>query len=196
MTATKTLLGTIETIAADAPEEGLTLGEIADRLNESAFGALLVVLAMPCCIPGLYIIPQIVALPMLAIAAQLALGRDEPWMPARLAARMIDKTGLTRTASGGRKWFGWTELFARPRLTFLSSRLAERWIGVILCVFCASILVPLPLTNTVPGIAVAIVAFGLLSRDGLLILGGLAIGTAWIAALVYAAITGIGFLAG
>lgn len=51
-------------------------------------------------------------------------------------------------------------------------------------VFCASILVPLPATNTTPGIALAIAALGLLTRDGLLILAGLVLGTVWIALLL------------
>ena len=50
--------------------------------------------------------------------------------------------------------------------------------------FIASVLVPLPATNTVPGIGVAIASIGLITRDGLLVLAGLFIGTAWILLLV------------
>ncbi|MEO1476739.1 MAG: exopolysaccharide biosynthesis protein, partial [Pseudomonadota bacterium] len=57
-------------------------------------------------------------------------------------------------------------------------------IGLFLLVFCTSILIPLPATNTVPGIAVAIVGFGLLAKDGLLILPGLALGSAWVTGLI------------
>ena len=45
------------------------------------------------------------------------------------------------------------------------------------------------LTNTVPGIAVVIVAMGLLQRDGLLVIFGSIVGTAWIASLVFAGAT-------
>ncbi|MEM0986750.1 MAG: exopolysaccharide biosynthesis protein [Pseudomonadota bacterium] len=181
-----TLLESIEALAVDAQEDGFSLAEIMDRLDERAFGAMLFVLALPCCIPFLYGVPQVVSLPMMAIAAQMAWGREEPWLPGALARRRVNREGLSSTAKGGKKWFGWVERIARPRLTFLTGRGPERAIGVLLCLFCASILVPLPMTNTTPGFAVALVAFGLMERDGLLVLVGLVIGTLWIAALVAA----------
>ncbi|MEM8617402.1 MAG: exopolysaccharide biosynthesis protein, partial [Pseudomonadota bacterium] len=95
-----------------------------------------------------------------------------------------DKAGLTRMARFGRTWFGWLEWVAFPRLTLLSSKPAERLVALFLTAFCASILIPLPGTNTVPGIAVAIAAFGLMSRDGLLILLGLVLGCGWLAFLI------------
>ncbi|MEO1405516.1 MAG: exopolysaccharide biosynthesis protein [Pseudomonadota bacterium] len=180
----KTLIETLEDMGEAASEEGLSLGGIRDQLDQSAFGALLIALAMPVSIPLLYGVPQVVAVPMLFLAAQMVIGRKEPWLPAKLANRMISKSGLQQMARGARKWFGWVERLAYPRLTFLASRPAERIIGLFLCVFCTSILIPLPATNTVPGIAVAIVGFGLLAKDGLLILPGLALGSAWVTGLV------------
>lgn len=179
----KTLIGTLEIMAETAPAEGLSLGEIRAQLDQRAFGALLIVLAMPVSIPFLYGVPQVVSVPMMALCAQMMMGRAEPWLPEKLAARVMNKSGLQSMAAGARKWFGWVERLARPRLQFLASRPAERVIGLLLCAFCASILVPLPLTNTVPGIAVAIVGFGLLAKDGLLIIPGLILGTGWIAGL-------------
>lgn len=195
MTNARTLLQSVEAMAEEAGEEGFTLKEIMDRLDERAFGAVLFMLALPCCIPFLYIVPQIVSLPMMALAAQMALGREEPWLPNALANRRIDKEGLTNTARGGRKWFGWVEVIARPRLTFLTGKAPERVIGLILCVFCASILVPLPMTNTVPGFAVAAASFGLIQRDGLLVLGGLVLGAAWVGVLIFGVIFGLDFVA-
>ena len=63
-------------------------------------------------------------------------------------------------------------------------------IALFLTVFCASILVPLPSTNTIPGIGVAITAFGLMSRDGRLVILGMLIGMAWVSLLVTAAAFG------
>ncbi len=194
--AAATLLQTIEMMAADAPEEGFSLRDIFDRLDERAFGAALFILSLPVCIPGLYVIPQIVSLPMMALAGQMAAGREEPWLPEKFSRRKINREGLEKTAGFGRKWFGWIERFARPRLQFLTGRLAERIVGAIMCVFCASILVPLPLTNTVPGIAVAIAAFGLMARDGLLVTGGLVLGSVWVTGLIGSVIFGALFVAG
>ncbi|MEO0466800.1 MAG: exopolysaccharide biosynthesis protein [Pseudomonadota bacterium] len=191
----RTLLQSIEAMADEATPEGFSLRQIMDRLDERAFGAMLFVLALPCCVPFLYLVPQIVSLPMMALALQMAIGREEPWLPAKLADRIIDKAGLTSTARGGRKWFGWVEALARPRLTFLTGKGPERVIGAILCLFCASILVPLPMTNTVPGFAVALASFGLIQRDGLLVIVGMILGSLWIGALVYGLTFGLDFAA-
>lgn len=178
------LLSALEAIAADTGEEGCTLGEFVDALGERAFGIILFAMALPVSIPFLYGVPQIMSLPMMALSAQMAMGRDEPWLPAKFKARRLSKAGLDRMARSGRKWFGWLEALARPRLRFLSGPSAERAIGVIFMIFCASILVPLPATNTTPGIALAIAALGLLTRDGLLIIAGLILGLVWITLLL------------
>ncbi len=192
----KTLLQTIEALAEAAPEDGFSLREIFDKLDESAFGAVLFLLALPCCIPFLYGVPQIVAVPMIALAAQMMAGRAEPWLPEGLARRKIDKKGLTQMARGGRKWLGWIEALIRPRLSGITGKRSERVIGAFLVFFCASILVPLPMTNTVPGFGVAIASFGLMQKDGLAVIAGLIVGTVWICGLIVAALTGATFLAG
>ncbi len=179
------LIAALEEIAAEAGETGLSLGAFSHRLGERVFGVLLFALAIPVCMPFLYGVPQVVALPMMAIAAQMAAGRPEPWMPRRFAERQIGKAGLERMATGARKWFGWVESLARPRLTFLSGPTAERLVGGVFVLFCASILVPLPATNTTPGIAIALASIGLITRDGLLVLAGLVLGVAWIALLIF-----------
>lgn len=186
----KTLLQTIEALAARAPEEGFSLRAIFDQLDESAFGAGLFLLALPCCIPFLYGVPQVVSLPMMALAAQMAMGREQPWMPEKLGNRKIDRKGLTQMASGGRKWLGWIERIVRPRFTMITGKRSERVIGLFLCIFCASILVPLPMTNTVPGFAVAIASFGLMQKDGLMVIAGLVIGSAWVSGLIGAVMFG------
>jgi hypothetical protein len=188
------LLQAIEALAADAPEDGFSLSEIMTRLDERAFGTFLFILALPVCVPFLYGVPQIVAVPMLALAFQMVIGRATPWLPAKFAQRKLSKAMLTRMAQGGRKWFGWLERITRPRLTFLATKTAERVVGVFFLIFCTSILIPLPATNTVPGIGVAIAAFGLMARDGIVVLLGLLIGSVWVSLLVLAPFIGLSFI--
>lgn len=179
----RTFLQSFEAMAEEAGEAGLSLYDILDRLDERAFGAMLFILALPCAIPFLWGVPQIVALPMLALTLQMLAGREEPWLPEKFGQRMIEKKQLGRLSRLGRKWFGWLERFAHPRLTFLTGKKSERLVALFLTVFCASILLPIPGTNSVPGVAVAIVAFGLMARDGILVILGGLLGSAWIAIL-------------
>ena len=161
------------------------LGDLINALDERAFGFLLLLLALPCCLPFVYLLPQIVALPMLALAAQLAMGRAHPWLPGALHRRSFDIVSFKNVLGRSQKYVGWFERLARPRLTFLTDKTGARVVGLIMLIPTASILLPLPSTNTVPGIGVAIAALGLIERDGLLVLLGLIVGLLWVCLLVF-----------
>jgi len=169
---------------ADGPE--VSLQWVLAQLNERAFGLFLLILALPCCIPFLYGIPQIVSLPLMFVAAQIFLGRRMPWLPARLAARTVSTAGLSDLSRRAGPWLRRIEALSRPRISVLTRAPLDRVVGLALVLFSASIMVPLPGTNTVPGFAVVVVAMGLLQRDGILVIVGGVIGTAWIASLVFA----------
>ncbi|MEL6978393.1 MAG: exopolysaccharide biosynthesis protein [Pseudomonadota bacterium] len=170
--------------AAVRESDSVSLGWILDHLHERAFGIFLLVLSLPVCIPFLYGIPQVVAVPMLVIAAQMAVGRRSPWLPAKLAARSVKVESLADLARRAGPYLLFFEKLCRPRLVFITMPPTERIVGAFLVVFCISILIPLPATNTVPGIAVGIASIGLLQRDGLVTLGGVILGAAWIVFLI------------
>lgn len=174
-----------EASQSDDLKPKVTLGALIEELDERAYGMLLLVLALPCCLPFVYILPQIVALPMLAICAQLGAGRVSPWLPKKLSGREFNVDDFEGVIKRGAKYIGWFERLARPRLTALTQGMGSRIIGVLLLIPCASILVPLPSTNTVPGISIAIASIGLIERDGLLVLLGLLGGLAWVLLLAF-----------
>ena len=176
-------------LAVEAEGETVTLDWILAQLHERAFGLFLLVLALPCCIPFLYGVPQIVALPLMFISVQILLGRATPWLPQKLGARQVPRSSLSGLADRAGPWLRRIEAVSRPRLAALTRRPLDQLVGLALVVFSASILVPLPGTNTVPGIAVVIVAMGLLQRDGILVILGTILGTAWIGTLLVAGAT-------
>lgn len=179
----------LDQLAQKAKGETVTLDWILAQLNETAFGLFLLVLALPCCIPFLYGIPQVVALPLMFVSAQILLGRSVPWLPRRLGARTVSGEGLQSLAERAGPWLRRIETVSRPRLGILTRAPLDQIVGLALVLFSASILVPLPGTNTVPGFAVVVVSMGLLQRDGILVLVGTALGTAWIASLIFAGAT-------
>ncbi len=183
-------------LAEDAEGDSATLDWLLGQLHERAFGLFLLILALPCCIPFLYGIPQIVALPLMFVSVQILFGRTSPWLPERLGARDVSKAGLQSLAERAKPWLERLEAVSRPRLGALTHPPVDRIVGLALVLFSASILVPLPGTNTVPGIAVVIISTGLLQRDGLLVLGGTVIGTVWIATLILAGATVVTLLKG
>jgi hypothetical protein len=176
-------------LAEDVEGDAASMDWIMGQLHERAFGLFLLVLALPCCIPFLYGVPQIVALPLMFISAQMLLGRETPWLPRKLGARSMPRTSLANLAARAEPWLRRIEAVSRPRLASPTRAPLDRVVGLALVLFSASILVPLPGTNTVPGFAVVIVAMGLLQRDGILVILGALIGTSWIATLVFAGAT-------
>ncbi len=179
----------LDQLAADAGGDTVTLDWVLGQLHERAFGLFLLILALPCCIPFLYGIPQVVALPLMFVAAQILIGRKTPWLPARFGARDISTAGLRSLSARARPWLTRIEAISRPRLGALTRPPIDRIVGAALVVFCASILVPLPGTNTVPGFAVVVISMGLLQRDGILVIVGAVIGTVWIGTLIFAGAT-------
>lgn len=173
--------------AQAAKKDGPTahLGDIIERLDERAYGFLILLLALPCCLPFVYLLPQLVALPMLALAGQLAAGRQHPWLPDALNKREFSIPAFEKVLARASRYVGVIERLARPRLAPVTSHLGARIVGVLMLAPIASILIPLPSTNTVPGIGVAIAALGLIERDGLLVILGLLLGFAWIALLAF-----------
>ncbi|MCR9121608.1 MAG: exopolysaccharide biosynthesis protein [Phyllobacteriaceae bacterium] len=159
----------------------ITLGELSDAMEERAFGLLLLILALPCCLPFVYLLPQLVALPMVVLAWQMAMGRRAPWLPETLRKRRLPIDGMLDVVDRTRRYGGgFVERLAHPRLIGLTGDRGTRVIGALLVVPCLSILVPLPLTNTVPGFGVSLAAVGLIERDGLFVIAGLLIGLAWV----------------
>ncbi len=183
-------------LAEDAEGDAVSLDWVLAQLHERAFGLFLLVLALPCCIPFLYGVPQIVALPLMFVSAQILLGRQFPWLPKRLGARTVSKEGLQSLSRRAGPWLRRIEAVSRPRLAALTRRPLDQVVGAALVLFSASILVPLPGTNTVPGFAVVVISMGLLQRDGILVLIGAALGTAWIASLLFAGATLVSLMRG
>ncbi|MFW2587441.1 exopolysaccharide biosynthesis protein [Sagittula sp. SSi028] len=183
------LVGEARAAAGESAQPAVSLEWVLAQLHERAFGLFLLILALPCCIPFLYGIPQVVALPLMFVSAQILAGRRTPWLPRRLAERTVAVSGLEGLSLRAGPWLRRIEAISRPRLAALTRAPADRLVGLALVLFSASILVPLPGTNTVPGFAVVVVAMGLLQRDGLLVILGAILGTAWIATLIFAGAT-------
>lgn len=176
----------VRSLADAAGPDGLTLGEIRDRLDERSFGLMILVLSIPCLVPALYGVPQVVGVPILVLAGQLLAGREEPWLPNFLLRKRAPRAWLERMADFAEKRMGWFERLSRPRLKAFACGPGERFAAVFIIV--ATLTIVLPLMNTPPSIGLALLAVGLIQRDGLFVIGGAVIATAWATALTVVAI--------
>ena len=187
----KSFTALVASLAAMSGPEGLTLREIRDELDERGFGLMILILAIPCLVPALYGVPQIVGIPILLLAGQMLAGRIEPWLPEAVLKRRVSKAWLDRMADFATRRMGWFERLSRPRLTLFTVGWAERVVALFMIL--ATVTIVLPMTNTVPSVALTLLAVGLIQRDGLFVLAGAAVATGWATALATVA---IGFYVG
>lgn len=178
-------------LADDGGEAGLTLDQIRDRLDERAYGLLILILSIPCLVPGLYGVPQAVGLIIILIASQLLIGREEPWLPRWVLNLRAKGRWLKAMADFAETRLGWIERLSRPRLLMFATGAGERMAAVFMIL--ATLTIVLPMTNTIPSIALALLSVGLIQRDGLFVLGGAAVATGWLTLL---GVLGVGLLMG
>jgi hypothetical protein len=112
----------------------------------------------------------------------MLIGRSEPWLPQGMKARRVPKAWLDGMAGFAEKRLRWLERIARPRLTAFATGAGERLAALMMIV--ATICIVIPFTNTVPSIALALLAAGVLQRDGLFTILGSLIALAWAALVI------------
>lgn len=163
-----------------------SIGEILEAFHERGFGVVLFVFALPMALPvpvppGINII---LALPLLLMTLQQTLGRHTIWLPDRLKRKNFSTQSLQSILVRALPWVKRMENLTRPRMGYITAPHFSWAIGAFGALFSLSICVPIPLSNTVPSLAIAVMAIGVLMRDGLAVLCGMILGSTWLACLV------------
>ena len=167
------------------PNERITVGEVLERLEGRAFGLLLLLLALPNCVPNIPGLSTIFGVMMLAPAIQLILGRGDLWLPRRVRAWSFSRDVVQRTIKASVPILRRVEHFIRPRWTWLVHPPMLQILGLQTVVMALVLMLPIPAGNWPPGMTVAATALALLQRDGRLALlsipmGAISVGIAWI----------------
>ena len=154
----------------------ITFADLKTSLHERGFGLLLLIFSLPLVAvpPGL---TMVACLPSAFLSVQMVIGMDSPWFPKWLGKRTIKRSTLAAIIKKLNPFLYKIERIMRPRLPIASSKKGEQVIGIFALCFSLSIAIPLPFTNFVPSIAIAVMSLGLLSRDGLIIIVGMIVGT-------------------
>jgi hypothetical protein len=183
---------------ASQPGERLTVREIMAVLQDRAFALMIVLLGLPNCLPMPPPIPLVCGLLLALVAVQIVLGREAPWLPRQLMNRSMARTDVERAVGRAVPVFRRLERISRPRMTFLDTPFAMRLMGAVVLVLSLGLLFAPPFVGQIPlGLAVCLVGLGLVERDGLVVVGGLLIGSVGLTlslGFVYAIFTGIGTL--
>ena len=177
-------------ISNRAHSRQVTLNEILEIAGERTFGFLFVLLSLPSALPvpapG-YSVPF--GIVMLLLALQLIAGSEQPWLPEKFRKKGFERSTIQGFLRKGMPWLKRIETVARPRLTpVCTSRVGRMAIGCAIALMSISMMIPIPLTNTLPAIGIFVTGFGLLDDDGAISLAGLTIcatGAALSATILY-----------
>jgi hypothetical protein len=165
----------MENLLSVAHGEPLSLRTIVEHLHFRGLPLLIAILCVPFIIP--IAIPGMSTPFGAAIALcglRLGLGH-QLWLPDFLLRREVKPELLRKIVRIAAGFYRRIEKLVRPRMHFL-----QRWPGMLnllgFMIMAGGIMlalpIPIPLTNTLPAIAVALIALGMMERDGVVILLG------------------------
>ncbi|MDG1482081.1 MAG: exopolysaccharide biosynthesis protein [Myxococcota bacterium] len=152
-----------------------TVNDLVNMIGDRGFGLLILLLALPAALP----IPAVgygtpFGILLITLGAQIALGREAPWVPRKLGTLRVPYKLLSFSIKNARFPLRAVELFIRPRLSGLAShRIFLPGVGVMIMLLAAMMSMPIPLTNTAPSFVIFMLAAGILEEDGLFLLFGL-----------------------
>ena len=165
----------------------LYLGELVDAFGERGFGALMLFFGLMNIAIG--IIPgttTILGAPLLLMGLQLATRVDQLWLPKWALRRSIERAAYRSGVEKVLPRVRLVERLSRPRLHMMTSELSEILIGVATVVMAFILILPIWGGNLVPALIISTFGFGLMQRDGLVVLVGW-LGVAGMAVFVWAA---------
>lgn len=151
----------------------LPMHELVGTFGERGFGALLLILGLLSAVIG--VIPgttTLLGIPILIIGVQLLFRRDELWLPGWILKRDLPRPAFAEAAAKVKGRLQRVERFSRPRLSFMSTDLSEALIGLMCVVWAGVLMLPLIGFNLVPSLIVAAFGFGLMQKDGVVMLIG------------------------
>ena len=176
----------LEDILDQAPTDHFTLDWLTTALQQRSFGIMILFLGLLGTAPVGSTVPGLL---LAVLAVQMIAGRGEPIFPSFIATRRLPTRSLRLV--GGR---------AIPFLRFLERAIHPRWpatfeaakraVGVVILLLTAvMLLTPVPLSNVLPAIVIAVISLAYIEEDGLLLLVALLVAVTLIG-LTFAAVWG------
>lgn len=163
--------------------ERVSLGDLLDGIKSHARATLLILFALPNLLPGLPGTSAVTGLPLVYLTLQMMLGRPA-WLPGFIANRSLLRSSLLALLTRAEPHLARIERVLHPRLPALSSERAQQIIGGIGILLSVLVMLPVPLGNFLPALAILIAALGLLGNDGYFILAAALIAVAAVILLV------------
>jgi hypothetical protein len=162
-----------EDIAQSGRGERVYVRDMLGAMKGRAFGMAALVFALPVCFPMPPGVPTVAGIALLMVAVQMVLGNARLWLPRWLREKSISREKLKSAVAVMTPKLHKLEKAARPRLLPLTGALGQRVFGLVMLILAVMLILPIPIFGNMPlGFAAAILALGLIERDGYFVLGG------------------------
>jgi hypothetical protein len=170
-------LSALLTDLANESSKDISLGEIAAAMADRSFGAFLIVFCIPNLIPMPPGATLLLGIPLILISWQIIFSRSASvWLPKRIANISFSRETFGRGIKKIGPWLEWAEAWIRPRYWSLTTRTAERLFGLYCLLLAIVVFLPIPFGNWLPALSLAIIGFGMMEKDGVSLLAGVAVG--------------------
>jgi hypothetical protein len=149
----------------DVPSDHFTLDWLLDNLHNRSFGIIMFLLALIAMAPG---ISGLVGLAIAVPAVQMIMGRVRPVFPRHIAIRPLPTRHFVCIVQRAVPMLKYLEKVIRPRW-HAPFDLIKRVVGVIVLLMCALLLVPVPMSQVLPALVIALISLAYLEQDGVLL---------------------------
>jgi len=176
----------------EIPPDRFTLGWLMHSLHRRSFGIITLLLALIAIAPGLSIVAGML---LMIPAFQMIIGSAAPVFPRRIAAHPLPTKYLAAVLQRSAPVLRYLERVVHPRW-HTRIEVTMRTVGAAVFLLSVTLVfVPLPLSNVVPALVIALLSLAYLEEDGVLlaialltavitlaaaVVWGMAIGTRWI----------------
>lgn len=168
-----TLSAMLQAMADDESRERIAVADLLAALGDRALAALLFVFALPNVLPMPPGTSAVFGVPLVLLAGQMAFNM-RAWLPSFIASRSMARHDYATLVRRITPWLARAERLMKPRLTPLAIGAMESVVGAVCLLMSIVLLLPIPLGNMPPAFAVCLLAMGILERDGVWVLAGLA----------------------
>ncbi|SER75157.1 Uncharacterized conserved protein [Tranquillimonas rosea] len=166
--------GVVDRLDELSSSDVLSVREVVAAFGQTSFLPVMLIPALLVISPlsGIPLFSSFCGISIALIAGQMLARRRHLWLPDFIMRRRLDGARMHKAAT----WLGriadWIDRLARPRLRVLTDPPVNA-LPQMLCVLCGlamPFLELLPFSSSLLGTAVALIAAGFLSRDGLFVL--------------------------
>ncbi len=181
----------IEDVVSRSSSDRILIGDLVEAMETVGFGLAMMIFAFGVIIPMPPPVPGIISIPLVIFSLQMILGFDSPKLPKKFSKMSVKRSIIATLVKKSAPYIRKVEGLLRPRWFFMTGKIAERIIGVFTLLFSGFVLMPLPLSNFIPGLGVLIISFGLLGKDGVVIIAGIFVGLVGLSISIAAVLLGV-----